>query len=433
MTWPRAALLTVALLCGILAVTATAGVFGDPPPSVVGVAVLVSPRTKTSGCKLGPNPDRRCSPGAYYSKLTKQVLCSPSFRTSSIRDVPQAERFAVEQEYGMKPALYGRTLEIDNIVGLEIGGSNDIANLFPEKLNANPGYPVKDKLENKLHALVCSGEMTLRAAQRGIATNWQALYKRVFGNLPTPPPRAPPGSAYPVHTRIVATTFWVGEIFNASIADGSQVCSAYDSKWAFHWSGGTNVGTDPSTDCKGAPVGGCDGRPSGTGSNFKCTTEARQASNGYFPTSPLVHPAENPFYLDLPFDDINDSTAFKERCQVIPWAAGSSQCSNSNYSYMKNHWVQITGPNGHTCYGQVEDAGPSHGSLYHDAAYVFGSKNVQPVQGQFNNAGMDVSPALNGCLGFKELDGDTDKVSWGFVDSPPAGPWTRIITTRQVS
>ena len=29
--------------------------------------------------------------------------------------------------------LYGGTLEIDHIVSLEIGGSNDIANLFPEK------------------------------------------------------------------------------------------------------------------------------------------------------------------------------------------------------------------------------------------------------------------------------------------------------------
>jgi hypothetical protein len=29
--------------------------------------------------------------------------------------------------------------------------------------------------------MVCAGSMTLRAAQVGIATNWQALYKRVFG------------------------------------------------------------------------------------------------------------------------------------------------------------------------------------------------------------------------------------------------------------
>ena len=248
----------------------------------------------------------------------------------------------------------------------------------------------------------------------------------------TPTAPAPTGS-YSLHTNIVATTFWVGEIFNASIADGSQVCSTYDSQWAYHWSGELNLGTDPSTDCSGAPIGGCDGQPSGSGSTFKCSTEARDAANGYFPKNPNVHPAENPFYLDLPFDDINDSTAFKERCQVIPWAAGSTQCNNQNYSFMKNHWVAITGPNGKTCYGQVEDAGPSHGSLYHDAAYVFGTNNAQPVQGQFNNAGMDVSPALNGCLGFKELDGDSDKVSWRFVDSPPAGPWTKIVTTRQAS
>ena len=43
---------------------------------------------------------------------------------------------------------------------------------------------VKDGLENKLHDLVCSGAMTLRAAQLGIARNWQALYKTVFGTAP---------------------------------------------------------------------------------------------------------------------------------------------------------------------------------------------------------------------------------------------------------
>ena len=426
------AVVTLCLAFAILATAASAGLLAKPPASV-GVTVLISPRTKTSGCKLSPNPDRRCSPGAYYSKLTKQALCAPGFRTSAIPDVPQSAKFAVEAEYGMKPALYGRAMEIDRIVSLEIGGSNHIANLFPEKATPSPGYPVKDKLERKLHLLVCSGAMTLRAAQRGIAANWQALYTRVFGNAPGAPPQATPGVDYPLHTGIVATTFWVGEIFNANVADGSQVCSAYDSKWAFHWSGGVNLGTDPSTDCKGAPIGGCDGRPSGTGTSFKCETEPRQPSNGYFPTNSLVHPAENPFYLDLPFDDVNDPTAFEERCRVIPWAAGSSQCSKQNYSFMKNHWVAITGPNGHTCYGQVEDAGPAHGSLYHDANYVFGHSNAQPIQGQFNNAGMDVSPALNGCLGFKELDGDSDKVSWRFVDSPPAGPWTKIITTRQAS
>jgi hypothetical protein len=45
----------------------------------------------------------------------------------------------------------------------------------------HPGYHVKDVLESKLHAFVCAGSMTLAAARRGIATNWQALYDKAFG------------------------------------------------------------------------------------------------------------------------------------------------------------------------------------------------------------------------------------------------------------
>jgi len=161
--------------------TATPGAVAAPAAVSLGTTLLISPRTKTSRCKLGPDPDRACSPGAYYSKLTKAVLCSSSFHTSSIRNVPESERFAVEAEYGLKPGHYGGSLEVDHIVSLELGGSNDIANLYPEKLNAGPGYRVKDRLENRLHAMVCAGTITLDAARVGIATNWQALYKRVFG------------------------------------------------------------------------------------------------------------------------------------------------------------------------------------------------------------------------------------------------------------
>ena len=150
----------------------------------MGVTVLISSRTKTSGCTRGPNPDRRCSPGASYSNLTQAVLCSSGFHTSMIRSVSESEKFSVETEYGMKPGHYGSSLEIDHIIPLELGGSNDIANLYPEMLGANPGYKVKDQLENRAHDLVCAGKMTLRDAQVGIATSWQALYMKVFGTWP---------------------------------------------------------------------------------------------------------------------------------------------------------------------------------------------------------------------------------------------------------
>jgi hypothetical protein len=151
-------------------------------PVHVGVTVLLARRTKTSGCKLGPNPDRRCSPGAYSSGLLQSVLCSPGFHTSTIRHVSDSDRHAVDVEYGMQPRRYGSTLEIDHIIPLELGGSNSIANLYPERA---PGFRVKDKLENELHQLVCSGSMTLRAAQSGIAQNWQTLYAHVYGTRPS--------------------------------------------------------------------------------------------------------------------------------------------------------------------------------------------------------------------------------------------------------
>jgi hypothetical protein len=242
---------------------------------------------------------------------------------------------------------------------------------------------------------------------------------------------APP--AYPTHMHVVATTFWVGEVFDPSVPDGSQVCSTYDSQWAYHWSG-IDRGrlSRRAVGCAGAIVGGCDGVRTAAGG---CETERRTAANGWFPTH--ARPRENPFYLDLPFDDVNDRIAFRERCRVIPWArerAVAGRCNDPGYSYMKNHWVRLVGPNGRVCYGQVEDAGPSHGDLYHDARYVFGTTDARPVQGAFNNAGLDVSPALNGCLGFRELDGDSDQVSWRFVDAAgvPPGPWRRLVTTRQV-
>jgi hypothetical protein len=158
-----------------------------PGSVAIGRTLFIAPRTRASGCKRGTDPDRHCSPGAYYSGLTKAVICSPSFHTSTIRNVPDSEKHQVEIEYGLTPKGYGSTLEIDHIVSLELGGSNDIANLYPEEAtftNHDPGFHVKDKLKNKLHDLVCSGVMSLRAAQRGIAGNWEALYKMVYGTAP---------------------------------------------------------------------------------------------------------------------------------------------------------------------------------------------------------------------------------------------------------
>jgi hypothetical protein len=158
------------------------------PGIPVGSTVLLAEHASARGCSLGPLPDRSCSPGAYYNKLTKSVICADSFRTSQIRHVTEGEKHQVEQEYGLTPKSYGSTLEIDHIVSLELGGSNDIANLFPEEAtfsDSSPGFHVKDALENKLHDMVCAGQISLYQARQQIAADWEALYTTVYGHAPS--------------------------------------------------------------------------------------------------------------------------------------------------------------------------------------------------------------------------------------------------------
>ncbi len=146
---------------------------------------LLAPRTKQSGCHVnGPLPDRRCSPGAIYADATLGMICRPGY-SKRVRNVPESEKAAVYAEYGIPRDHYGRPYEVDHIVSLELGGSNDISNLYPEAAaDPSPGFHVKDRLENRLHELVCAGKLKLAAVQREIARNWVALYETVFDAPP---------------------------------------------------------------------------------------------------------------------------------------------------------------------------------------------------------------------------------------------------------
>ena len=71
------------------------------------------------------------------------------------------------------------------MISLEIGGApRDPKNLWPETWNGVYGAHVKDKLEDRLHKLVCNHTITLKQAQDSIATNWIAAYKRYVLNMP---------------------------------------------------------------------------------------------------------------------------------------------------------------------------------------------------------------------------------------------------------
>jgi hypothetical protein len=138
-------------------------------------------QTKTAACQVnGPLQDKACTPGDIIKTATKAQICTSGY-ARSVRNVPQSEKNQVYAEYGItshRPGQY----EVDHLVSLELGGSNDISNLWPEAASPKPGFHEKDKVENYLHDQVCSGSMSLTQAQIAIATNWLDVYNNMPAN-----------------------------------------------------------------------------------------------------------------------------------------------------------------------------------------------------------------------------------------------------------
>ncbi len=137
-------------------------------------------RTKTSGCdSQNALPDPACTPGAIFPAATKNKICVPGY-SGETRDVTESEKNQVYNEYGIKTHKTGE-YEVDHLISLELGGSNDISNLWPEPAEPRPGFHEKDKVENYLHEQVCSGAISLTDAQYQIAHDWMAVYRSMPG------------------------------------------------------------------------------------------------------------------------------------------------------------------------------------------------------------------------------------------------------------
>lgn len=138
-----------------------------------------------------PNPS--ITPGVTNPNVTQSNIQSticvsgftatirpPSSYTTSLKVRQLAAGYAVNGDY--ETSHY----EEDHLISLELGGHpTDPRNLWPEPYADKYGARIKDRLENKLHDLVCSMAISLRTAQKAIAGNWEAAYVKYVGPLPT--------------------------------------------------------------------------------------------------------------------------------------------------------------------------------------------------------------------------------------------------------
>jgi hypothetical protein len=125
----------------------------------------------------GALPIRALTPGATAG-VTADQLCA-GLGPGNEPIAPEVRR-AVLRDYGME-GLAESEYELDYLITPELGGSSDRRNLWPERYQSRAwNARVKDELERLLPTLVCRGSIDLATAQRDIASNWIAAYKKYF-------------------------------------------------------------------------------------------------------------------------------------------------------------------------------------------------------------------------------------------------------------
>jgi hypothetical protein len=159
---------------------------------------LSGPEPAPGGCHDGTAvdgyalPDPRCTPGAVDGRVTQagigSTICRPGY-AAAVRppeSLTEPAKLRAMAAYDARGPASG--YEFDHLVPLELGGSSDLRNLWPEPEAGSPsqfdstdtdGLNAKDGVEDRLHAAVCSGRVPLVAAQTAIGSDWTTAEGRL--------------------------------------------------------------------------------------------------------------------------------------------------------------------------------------------------------------------------------------------------------------
>lgn len=124
----------------------------------------------------GQLPDPACTPGEVDPAINQNniqiTICVTGYTTKVRPPVSYTEPLKVQSMRAYRDTKPASSFEFDHRVPLEVAGApRSILNLWPEgyeRTGAAPtgqGSESKDRLENFIHKLVCSGQMSLADGQ----------------------------------------------------------------------------------------------------------------------------------------------------------------------------------------------------------------------------------------------------------------------------
>ncbi len=146
--------------------------------SLSALFLLLPFRKSVQSVSEGPEPNAAWTPGAVQL-VSREVVCSASEDKES-HPIAASTAQEVFHRYGIHEPD-PRAYEVDYLIPLDLGGSEDRRNLWPQPYTTGMwNSHVKDALEDRLRSLVCQGKLDLATAQRDLAHDWIAAYKKYF-------------------------------------------------------------------------------------------------------------------------------------------------------------------------------------------------------------------------------------------------------------
>jgi hypothetical protein len=140
------------------------------------VGVLMVP-----ACAFDIRPDPDSTQGTVrIDGHSRELACD---RSKNHRGPMTADRRdEVLIRYGLRPGQHP-DYEIDHLIPLCLGGSDDFANLWPQprrSIEVTWNAEAKDRLERLLCEMVCDGQLDLATAQEAIAKDWIKAYHQYY-------------------------------------------------------------------------------------------------------------------------------------------------------------------------------------------------------------------------------------------------------------
>jgi hypothetical protein len=113
------------------------------------------------------------------SRANEAQVCAADFE-ASVKPMAKWQRDQALERYGKRPEEF--TGELDHLIPISLGGTNDPENLWPLPANKDMGPAEKKALDQKLHQMVCDKTIKLKDAQDAIKKDWVKAYDQYVKN-----------------------------------------------------------------------------------------------------------------------------------------------------------------------------------------------------------------------------------------------------------